>query len=105
MEKCMATNSAPKIRPLADRIVVKPKDLEETTNGGIVLPGNAEKDKPMEGTVLAIGNGKYYEGKVIPLQVKVGDRILFGKYSGTNVKLDNKEFLVIREDDVMGVLE
>lgn len=100
----MATN-APKIRPLADRIVVKPKEVEEKTAGGIVLPGSAEKDKPIEGTVLAVGNGKYHEGQVLPLQVKVGDRVLFGKYSGTNIKLDNSEYLVLREEDVMGILE
>lgn len=94
-----------KIRPLADRIVVEPKEIETTTKGGIVLPGTADKEKPMEGTVLAIGNGKYIDGKMQPLQVKVGDRILFGKYSGTNVKLDDKELLVMREEDVMGVLE
>jgi len=97
--------NAQKIRPLADRIVVEPKEVETTTKGGIVLPGTADKEKPMEGTVLAIGNGKYIDGKMQPLQVKVGDRILFGKYSGTNVKLDDKELLVMREEDVMGVLE
>jgi chaperonin GroES len=95
----------PSIRPLSDRIVVKPKDAETTTKGGIVLPGTADKEKPMEGEVLAIGNGKYIDGKLQPLQVKVGDRILFGKYSGTNIKLDDSELLVMREEDVMGVLE
>jgi chaperonin GroES len=98
-------STTPNLRPLHDRIVVKPKEVEEMTAGGIVLPGSAEKDKPIEGTVLAVGNGKYYDGKVLPLQVKVGDRVIFGKYSGTNVKLQNKEYLVIREDDVMGVIE
>ena len=95
----------PKIRPLADRIVVEPKETESTTAGGIVIPTSADKEKPMEGTVLAIGNGKYVDGKVQPLQVKIGDRILFGKYAGTSVKLDAREVLVMREEDVMGVLE
>jgi chaperonin GroES len=94
-----------KIRPLSDRIVVEPKEVELKSAGGIVIPDTADKDKPMQGTVLAIGNGKYIDGKLQPLQVKVGDQILFGKYSGTNVKLSDKEFLVMREEDVMGVLE
>lgn len=96
---------APKIRPLSDRIVVEPKELESKTAGGIVIPDTADKDKPMQGTVVAIGNGKYVDGKLTPLQVKVGDSILFGKYAGTNFKFSNKEYLVMREEDVMGVLE
>lgn len=102
----MAT-ATPKIRPLADRIVVEPKEIETKTAGGIVIPDTASdsRDKPMEGTVIAIGTGRYVDGKVQPLQVKIGDRILFGKYAGTSVKLTNKEFLVMREEDVMGVLE
>lgn len=99
----MATT--PKIRPLADRIVVQPKENESKTAGGIVIPDTADKDKPMRGTVIAIGNGKYIDGKITPLQVKVGDSILFGKYAGTNIKLENTEYLVMREEDVMGVLE
>lgn len=95
----------PKIRPLADRIVVEPKETESKSAGGIVIPDTADKDKPMQGTVLAIGGGKYIDGKLQPLQVKVGDKILFGKYAGTSVKLTEKEFLVMREEDVMGVLE
>ena len=95
----------PKIRPLGDRLVVEPQEQETTTKGGIVLPGTAEKDKPIRGKVVAIGNGKYIDGTVQPLQVKVGDSILFGKYAGTSVKLDEKELLVMREEDVMGVLE
>jgi len=100
----MSSNSK-KIRPLADRIVVKPTEAETKTAGGIVIPDTADKDKPIQGTVIAVGNGKYIEGKLQPLQVKVNDTILFGKYSGTNVKLDGGEFLVMREEDVMGVLE
>jgi chaperonin GroES len=95
----------PKIRPLSDRIVVMPQELETKTKGGIVLPDTADKDKPMRGKVIAIGSGKYADGKVHPLQVKVGDEILFGKYAGTNFKLDEKEYLVMREEDVMGVIE
>lgn len=94
-----------KIRPLSDRIVVEPREAETKTAGGIVIPDTADKDKPIQGTVLAIGNGKYVDGKLQPLQVKVGDKILFGKYAGTNVKLDDHEVLVMREEDVMGVIE
>lgn len=96
---------AKKIRPLSDRIVVEPREVETKTAGGIVIPDSADKDKPIQGTVIAIGTGKFIDGKIVPLQVKVGDKVLFGKYSGTNVKLDEKEYLVMREEDVMGVLE
>lgn len=94
-----------KIRPLSDRVVVEPREMETKTAGGIVIPDTADKDKPIEGTVIAIGTGKFVEGKMQPLQVKVGDKILFGKYSGTNVKLDDQDYLVMREEDIMGVLE
>jgi chaperonin GroES len=93
------------IRPLSDRIVVSPKEVETKTAGGIVIPDTSDKDKPMQGTVLAIGNGKYIDGKITPLQVKVGDKVLFGKYAGTAIKLEGTEFLVMREEDVMGVIE
>jgi chaperonin GroES len=99
------SKNTPKIQPLWDRIVVEPKEVESKSAGGIVIPDTADKDKPMEGTVRAVGNGKYIDGKVQPLQLKVGDRVLFGKYSGTNFKLENQDFLVMREEDVMGVLE
>lgn len=98
------TLNTPKIRPLGDRLVVEPKGKETTTPGGIVIPDTAGEEKPIEGTVRAVGDGKWYDGKKQPLQVKVGDRILFGKYAGTAIKLD-KDYLVMREDDVMGVLE
>ena len=94
-----------KIRPLSDRIVVQAQDIEKKTPGGIVIPDSADKDKPSQGTVIAIGTGKYVDGKIMPLQIKVGDKVLFGKYSGTNVKLDDQDYLVMREEDVMGVLE
>jgi chaperonin GroES len=99
------SSATPKIRPLSDRIVVEPKETESKTAGGIVIPDTADKDKPMEGIVIAIGNGRYVDGKVLPLQVKVGDKILFGKYAGTNFKFSNKDYLVMREEDVVGVLE
>jgi len=98
-------STAPKIRPLSDRIVVEPQEFESKTAGGIVIPDTADKDKPMRGTVVAIGNGKYIDGKVQPLQVKIGDSILFGKYAGTNFKFQEKEYLVMREEDVVGIID
>ena len=94
-----------KIRPLADRVVVEPHELETTTAGGIVIPDTADKDKPVRGKVIAVGAGRIVDGKILPLEVKVGDKVLFGKYAGTNVKLDDQEYLVMREEDIMGVLE
>ena len=94
-----------KIRPLHDRIIVKRVEEEEKTKGGIIIPDTA-KEKPMEGKVIAIGKGKILEdGKVQALDVKVGDRILFGKYSGTEVKIEDEEHLIMREDDILGVIE
>jgi chaperonin GroES len=92
------------IRPLYDRIVVKRIEEQETTRNGIVIPDSAQ-EKPQEGEVIAIGHGKRLEdGKLADLDVKVGDRILFGKYSGSETKIDGAEFLIMREDDVLGVL-
>src|SRR3990167_5041314 len=99
------TKKSSKIRPLSDRIVVEPVEDETTTAGGIVIPDTSDKDKPMQGTVIAIGNGKYIDGKIVPLQISVGDRILFGKYAGTNIKLEGTEYLVMREEDALGVIE
>jgi chaperonin GroES len=94
-----------KIRPLYDRVVVERKEEELTTSGGIVIPDNA-KEKPMRGVILAVGAGKPQEnGTLRNLSVKVGDVVLFGKYSGTEVKLEGKDVLVMREDDLMAVLE
>ncbi len=94
-----------KVRPLHDRVVIRRLEEERTTAGGIVIPDTAA-EKPIQGEVIAVGNGKILEnGENRPLDVKVGDRVLFGKYSGTEVKLDGKEFLVMREDDIMGVIE
>jgi chaperonin GroES len=92
-----------KIRPLQDRIVVKRLEGESKSKGGIIIPDTA-KEKPIEGKVVAVGNGKVLkDGKVRPLEVKVGDTVLFGKYSGTEVKLDGEEHVLIREDDVLAV--
>ena len=94
-----------KIRPLHDRVVVRRKEEETTTPGGIVLPGSAT-EKPVQGEVIAAGNGKILEnGEVRALDVKVGDTVLFGKYSGTEVKLNGEDVLVMREEDIMGVIE
>jgi chaperonin GroES len=93
------------IRPLHDRVVIRRLEEERTTAGGIVIPDTAT-EKPIQGEVIAVGNGKILDnGEQRPLDVKVGDRVLFGKYSGTEVKLDGKDFLVMREDDIMGVIE
>jgi chaperonin GroES len=92
-------------RPLHDRILIKRIEEKETAKGGIIIPDTA-KEKPQEAEVIAVGHGKKTEeGKVVPLDVKAGDRILFGKYSGTEIKLANEEFLIIREEEVLGVLE
>ena len=93
------------IRPLHDRVILKRMEEETTSAGGIVIPDTAA-EKPMRGEVIAIGKGKRLDsGDVIPLDVKVGDTVLFGKYSGTEVKVDGDELLVMREEDIMGVLE
>ncbi len=94
-----------KIRPLGDRILVKRVKEEEKSKGGIIIPETA-KEKPQEGKVIAVGRGKMTEeGKLIPVDVKTGDRILFGKYSGAEVKMAGEEHLILREDDILGVLE
>jgi chaperonin GroES len=93
-----------KIRPLHDRVIVKRLEAETKTAGGIVIPDTAT-EKPIKGEIVAVGNGKLLEdGKVRPLDVKVGDKVLFGKYSGTEVKLDGQELVVMREEDIMAVL-
>ena len=94
-----------KIRPLQDRVIVRRVKEEEKTKGGLYIPDTA-KEKPIEGTVLAVGNGKVLEdGTVRKLDIKEGDRVLFGKYSGTEVKLEGEETLILREDDILGVIE
>jgi chaperonin GroES len=94
-----------KIKPLGDRILLKRIEEEQKSKGGIVIPDTA-KEKPQEGKVVAVGKGRMLEdGKIVPLEVKKGDRVLFGKYSGTEVKLVGEEHLIVREDDILGILE
>jgi chaperonin GroES len=94
-----------KIKPLGDRILLKRIEEEQKSKGGIVIPDSA-KEKPQEGKVVAVGKGRMLEdGKLVPLEVKKGDRVLFGKYSGTEVKLEGEEHLIVREDDILGILE
>jgi chaperonin GroES len=94
-----------KIRPLYDRIIVKRREEGEQVRGGIIIPDTA-KEKPQEGDVIAVGGGKVREdGTRIPLDVKAGDRVLFGKYSGSEIKVDGEEFLIMREDEILGVIE
>lgn len=94
-----------KIRPLQDRVIVRRIEEEEKTKGGIIIPDTA-KEKPQEGRVVAVGKGKVNEdGKIIPLDVKVNDRILFGKYSGSEINIDGEEHLIMREEDILGIIE
>ena len=93
------------IRPLHDRIIVERLEEETKTAGGIIIPDSA-KEKPQQGKIIAVGKGKSTEdGKLLPLDVKVGDKVLFGKYSGTEIKIEGKEYLMMREDDILGVVE
>ena len=104
-EPIVETNYNMMFRPLSDRIVVKRIDEKETTRHGIIIPDSA-KEKPQEGEVMAVGHGKRQEdGKLVALDVKTGDRVLFGKYSGSETKLDGIEYIVMREDDVLGILD
>ena len=94
-----------KIRPLHDRILVKRIEEQEVRRGGIIIPDTA-KEKPQEGKVVAVGDGKILEdGKRVPLDVKVGDRVLFGKYSGSEVKIEDEDYLILKEEEILGVLE
>ena len=95
---------ATRVRPLHDRVIVQRIKEEEKTKGGIIIPDTA-KEKPQEGKVVAVGTGRVEDGKVIALDVKAGDRILFGKYSGTEIKLNGEEHLIMREEDILGVIE
>jgi len=93
-----------KVRPLHDRLVVRRIEEKESVKGGIIIPDTA-KEKPQEGEVMAVGNGKVLEsGTKVPMDVKAGDKVLFGKYSGTDIKIDGKEFLILREDEVLAVI-
>jgi chaperonin GroES len=92
------------LKPLADRVIIKPSEAEEKTKGGIILPDTA-KEKPIEGTVVAVGPGKLAEdGKAIKLEVKVGDKVLYGKYSGTEVTVEGDEYLIMRESDIFAII-
>lgn len=94
-----------KLRPLGDRVVVEPLEAEEKTKGGIILPDTA-KEKPQEGKVVAVGKGKTDEnGKLIPMEVKVGDKVLYGKYAGTEITIEGKEYMILREEDILAVIE
>ncbi len=94
-----------KIRPLHDRVIVKREDEEETTKGGIIIPDTA-KEKPVEGKVVAVGDGKVADdGKKIPLEVKAGDKVLFGKYAGTEIQIEGEEHIIMREDDIIAIVE
>ena len=93
------------LRPLGDRILVKRVKEEERTKGGIIIPDSA-KEKPQEGKIVAVGKGKYDDtGKLIPIEVKAGDKILFGKYSGSEFKLEGEDLLILREDDILGIID
>jgi len=101
----MAAEKKRKIRPLGDRILVQRIEEEQKTKGGIIIPDSA-KEKPQEGKVVAVGRGRVLDdGKIVPLDLKAGDRILFAKYGGTEVKIEGDEHLILREDDILGVLE
>jgi chaperonin GroES len=92
------------IKPLADRVVVRPLEREERTASGIVLPDTA-KEKPQEGEVIAVGPGRYEDGKRVAMDVKVGDRVIFSKYAGTEIKVDGEEVLILRESDILAIVE
>lgn len=91
------------IKPLGDRVILKVMEGEETTKSGIVLPGSA-KEKPMEGEILAVGSGEKVDGKIIPLEVKVGDKVVYSKYAGTEIKVDGNEYLIVRQNDILAIL-
>ncbi len=93
-----------KIKPLADRVIIKPRPAEEKSKGGIILPDSA-KEKPIEGDVVAVGEGRLEEGKTVPLTVKAGDKVLYGKYSGTEINVEGEEYLIMRESDIFGIIK
>lgn len=92
-----------KITPLGDRVIVKPKEAEETTKGGIILPDTAQ-EKPIEGSIVAVGPGKIEEGKLVEMSVKVGDSVLYGKYGGNEITIEGDEYLIMRESDIYGIV-
>jgi chaperonin GroES len=94
------------VRPLGDRVVVKPKPREEKTKGGVILPDTASKERPMQGEVIAVGPGRHTDdGKLIPISVEVGQQVLFAKYAGTEFKIDDKEYLILQERDLLGIIQ
>jgi chaperonin GroES len=99
----MATKTSVKVAPLADRVVVKPLEETEQMRGGLYIPDTA-KEKPQQGEIVAVGPGKYEDGKLVPMGVKTGDKVLYGKYSGTEVTLDGDQYLILRESDVLAVI-
>ena len=101
----MAVATAVRLRPLGDRVIVKPIEKKDEVRSGLIIPDTA-KEKPQEGEIIAAGKGKIGEdGKLIPMDVKAGDKILYGKYSGTEVKMDGQEFLIMHQDDILGIVE
>jgi chaperonin GroES len=99
----MATKTSTKVTPLSDRVVVRALEETEQMRGGLFIPDTA-KEKPQQGEIVAVGPGKYEDGKLIPMTVKIGDKVLYGKYSGTEVKLDDEDYLILRESDVLAVI-
>ena len=100
-----ATLSKVKIQPLGDRVLLQPVEQKEVKKGGIIIPDTA-KEKPQEGKVIAVGKGKTTEdGKVLPMEVKAGDRVLYGKYSGSEIKIDDEDYLIMHQDDILGILK
>lgn len=94
------------LRPLGDRVIIEPITPEEKTKGGIILPDTASKEKPMEGKIVAVGKGSRDEkGNLVAMEVKAGDKVIFGKYSGTDVKIEEKEYLILRENDILAIVE
>ncbi|MGB9679079.1 MAG: co-chaperone GroES [Thermoanaerobacteraceae bacterium] len=92
------------LKPLGDRVVIKPIEADEVTKGGVILPGTA-KEKPQQGEVIAVGAGEYIDGKRVELDVKVGDKVIFSKYAGTEIKLDGQEYLLLRQSDILAIVE
>ena len=99
----MATKTSTKVTPLSDRVVVRALEETEQMRGGLFIPDTA-KEKPQQGEIVAVGPGKYEDGKLVPMTVKVGDKVLYGKYSGTEVTLDDEQFLILRESDVLAIV-
>ena len=99
----MSTKTATKVTPLADRVVIKPIEESETMRGGLYIPDTA-KEKPQQGEIMAVGAGRYEDGKRVPLDVKAGDKVLYGKYSGTEVTVDGESLLILRESDILAVI-